>query len=83
MLATKPNLRLKIQLLRSDLVLLWEKTEGKKGEKKGRKREKIKIEKDRDRKDFGKDKAWKYKKQSLFVVDYFLLFVYIYQGSGL
>ena len=42
MLATKPNLRLKIQLLRSDLVLLWVKTEGKKGEKKGSKREKDK-----------------------------------------
>ena len=32
------------------------KTEGKEGEKKGRKRGKRKIEKDRDRKDIGKDK---------------------------
>ena len=32
------------------------KTEGKEGEKKGRKRGKRKIEKDRDRKDIGNDK---------------------------
>ena len=44
-----PNSRLiKIQILRSDLVFVWVKAEGKEGEKKGKKREK-KIEKDKDR----------------------------------
>ena len=50
----------------------------KKKEGKGGKR---KIEKDRaQRKDIGKDtveKLWKYKEQSLFVVVYFLLFMYL------
>ena len=50
MLATRLRL-IKIQLLRSGLVLLRVKTEGKEG--KGRKR---KIERDRDRKDIGEDK---------------------------
>ena len=45
-----------LQLLRSDLVLLWVKTEGKKGEKKEGKGRKRKIGKDRDRNDIGKDK---------------------------
>ena len=40
----QPNSRLiKIQLLRSDLVLVWVKTEGKEGEERGMKREKEKY----------------------------------------
>ena len=54
----QPNLRLiRVHLLRSDLVEVWVKTEGKEEEKKGRKRErKRKIERDRDRKDIGMGK---------------------------
>ena len=58
----QPNLRLiKIQLVRSDLALVWVKTEEKEGEKKGEKKEKDrKTERDSDKKDIGKDKReWK------------------------
>ena len=50
---------IRVQLLRSDLVQVWVKTEGKEEEKKGRKRERErnrKIERDRDRKDIGMGK---------------------------
>ena len=50
-----------MQLVRSDLALIWVKTEEKEGEKKGKKVErKRKTERDRDKKDIGKDKRqWK------------------------
>ena len=52
------NLRLnRVQLLRSGLVEVWVKTEGKEEEKKGRKRERERERlRDRDRKDIGMGK---------------------------
>ena len=72
---------IRVYLLRSDLVEVWVKTEGKEEEKKGRKRErKRKIERDRDRKDIGwvKDsgEVWKYKEYSLLVI-FFFFFLFL------
>ena len=83
-----------MQLLRSDLVLVWVKTEGKEEEKKGRKRERererlrgIEIKKTLGRIK-GSGEVWKYKEQSLFVVAYLSIYLffntlYIYQESSL